>query len=88
MTATVIQFPVDREDSIAPATRGPATIIRLHAPAPEVEISRSPELALFLGLYASLGAEQQEATRRTLPALAYDGDQSAVAAFKLLSGDR
>lgn len=85
---TVIQFPTCRAIKTATAPRGLATVVQLHAPAPEVEITRTPELALFLGLYANIGLEQQAATRRTLEALAYGGDPSAVAAFNLLSGSQ
>lgn len=86
MSATILPFPTDRRRGAAQA--GPATIVQLHAPAPGVEISRTPELALFLGLYASIGTDQQATTRRTLEALACGGDPAAVAASKLLSGGR
>lgn len=82
----VIPFPVDRKKGpplFAGPAPGPATVIQLHPP---VEVCRTPELALFLGLYASIGADHQATTRRTLKALASRGDANAVAAYKLLSG--
>lgn len=88
MNADVIPFPVDRKKGpplFAGPAPGPATVIRLHPP---VEISRTPELALFLSLYASIGVDQQATTRRTLEALANRGDPNAVAAYMLLNGSR
>lgn len=84
----VIPFPVDRKKGpplFAGPAPGPARIIQLHPP---VEISRTPELAMFLSLYHSIGVDQQAATRRSLEALAGGGDPNAVAAFKLLSGSQ